>query len=407
MRIGLTRRELAHRTADRRIPPLAQPSEPFVPECAVPQGLGLGTPTYYTIRLRKALTQIIPGLRTEIWGYDGLYHGPTLRARHNEPIIVRFINELTVETLIHNHGAHVPAESDGSPIDGVAIPPGGHKDFCYPNIAPVDPASGAQALSDFPSTLWYHDHTMGTTGRHVYMGLAGFYLLTDALEERLIADSVLPAREFDIPLVIQDRRIGADGSLRDEPDAFGGVLGDVFVVNGVAQPRFRVRRRKYRLRLLNGSSARWYELRLSQGGFLQIGADSWLLPHAVTPSAGGRANHIQLAPAERADVIVDFRHAPEEVFLENILQQTDGRGPSGLASLATPLMQFVVDQRESPVDNATVAEGVPLRPHVGIRSDEIAQTRTFVFDRDSSSPPPCAPPAGNTYLGRSHPRNTP
>lgn len=370
-------------TADLRIPPTAQPSTPFVPECSVPQGLGLGAPTYYTIRLRKAMTEIIPGLRTEIWGYDGLYPGPTLRARHNEPVIVRFVNELPVETLVHNHGAHVPAESDGSPVDGLTIPPGRHKDVCYPNVAPLDPTSGTQALSDFPSTLWYHDHRMGATGRQVSMGLAGFYLLSDALEERLIADGVLPASEFDIPLVIQDRRIGSDGSLRYEPDTFDGVLGDVFVVNGVAQPRFRVRRRKYRLRILNGSSARWYELRLSQGGLLQIGADSWLLPNAMTPSASGRAHHIQLAPAERADVIVDFRQAPEEVFLENILQQTDGRGPGGLASIAVPLMQFLVDQGDTPVDNATIAEGHPLRPHTGIRSDEVVQTRTFVFDHDA------------------------
>ena len=60
--------------------------------------------------------------------------------------------------------------------------------------------------------------------------------------------------------------------------------------------------RRYRLRIINGSNARFYLLRLSDGRpFLQIGADQGLLPAPV------EIRRLLLAPAERADVIVDFR----------------------------------------------------------------------------------------------------
>jgi FtsP/CotA-like multicopper oxidase with cupredoxin domain len=116
----------------------------------------------------------------------------------------------------------------------------------------------------FSSTQWYHDHThlpevdLGITGQNVYMGLAGFYLLFDQLEQDLIASRVLPSEQYDIPVVLQDRVLAADGSLLYDPDAdnFAGMIGDLFVINGKAQPKLDVERRKYRFRILNGSNAR-------------------------------------------------------------------------------------------------------------------------------------------------------
>jgi FtsP/CotA-like multicopper oxidase with cupredoxin domain len=196
-------------------------------------------------------------------------------------------------------------------------------------------------MGDFGSTQWYHDHThlpeidLGITGQNVYMGLAGFCLLFDELEQGLIDSGVLPAAEFDIPLVLQDRVFTADGALIYDPDDdnFNGVLGDVFVINGKAQPKFNVERRKYRFRILNGSNARFWELRLSDPDmkFVEIGADSWLLGEALIPVGidedGARVNTVRLTPAERADVIIDFRSAPDVVYLENIVVQDNGRGP--------------------------------------------------------------------------------
>ena len=353
------------------------PSAPnaFIPTCHLdPQ---FGTPRLYEIDMFENEAEIIPGLGTRIFGYAGTYPGPTFRVREGEPAIVRFRNQLRVPTVIHNHGGHQSGKVGGDPnTDSDSFPddvirPGAFKDYCYPHTAPF----GDLINSDFTSTQWYHDHAVDITGPNVWAGLAGFYLLTDALEERLIATRVLPATAFDLPLVLQDRRFDRTGRLVYEPEDSDGVLGDVFVVNGKAQPYIEVQRKKYRLRLLNGSNARFYELELSnRAPFLQIGTDSWLLPFAVERSS------IRLAMAERADVIVDFRDAPAEVLLMNVLKQEDGRRPGDVRRPGVPLVKFVVRDgaRE---DNASVAPGTVLRPHTPILPEEIVATRRFEFDR--------------------------
>jgi FtsP/CotA-like multicopper oxidase with cupredoxin domain len=386
-------------TVDLPIPPAVQPVAPFEAQCDMdlPEGMVLKEAKYYKVTMKEAVAQIIPGVDTVIWGYDGLYPGPTFKAYHNEPAIVRFQNDLDVVTIVHNHGAHVAALSDGSASTHPErlIPPGEYRDFCYANIAPVvDFDTFEQDMSDFSSTQWYHDHAhmhevdLGITGQNVYMGLAGYYLLFDELELNLIKTEVLPAEAYDIPLVLQDRVFADDGSLLFDPDAdnFAGVLGDVFVINGKAQPKMDVERRKYRFRILNGSNARFWELRLSSPDmkFIQIGSDSWLLEEAVVPityeGTDPRVNTVRLAGAERADVIIDFRYAPDVVYLENLLIQDDGRRPDEVKIPGTPILKFVV--KGPPVENdVTVDVGTLLRPHVPIHKDEIVLTRTFEFER--------------------------
>ena len=225
------------------------------------------------------------------------------------------------------------------------------------------------------STQWYHDHAMDITGPNVNMGLAGFFLVSDGLENQLKTSGKLPGDAFDIPVVIQDKRLSSTGQVLYDSFEHDGFLGNLFVVNGKVQPQFHVRRRKYRLRFLNGSNARIYKFKLSSGSFLQIGNDSWLLPNAVARDT------FVLAPAQRAEMIVDFRNAPAEVFLYNRFVQNDGRGPDGEVSPGTPIMKFVVDQTDTPDNNATIAPGNPLRPNTPIRDNEIVQTRLFEFAR--------------------------
>src|SRR5881397_1207044 len=372
------------------IPPVKQPGALFTHRCALPSVSGLNPPKFYTVQMKKATAEIIPGHpETVVWGYDGMYPGPTFRVYHNEPAVVRFVNNLSFNTIVHNHGGHTSSESDGSDsvFPSQVMPPGQSRDFCYGNIAPINPDTQQQETSDFASTQWYHDHMMDFTGQNVYMGLAGFYLLKDELEKGLIADGVLPPESvngtpLDIPLVFQDRVFDANAQLVFKPGAnkFEGWLGDVFVVNWKAQPYFNVQRRKYRFRILNGSNARWYEFELSSGQFLQIGNDSWLLPYAIPRTS------IRLGLAERADVIIDFRNVPAApnnvVYLSNILQQKEGTGPEGVERPGKPLLKFIVSG-SPPTNDASVVEGTTLRPHTPIREDKIVMTRRFVFgDKD-------------------------
>jgi FtsP/CotA-like multicopper oxidase with cupredoxin domain len=381
---------------DLPMPPVKTPVEPFQFQCSLPQFPGQLPPKFYEIHIRKGMTEIVPGVQTEIWGYDGIYPGPTIKARHNEPTIVRFHNELDVLTTTHLHGIHVVSESDGNPAlpEHRLIHPGEFKDFCYPNIAPLEP-NGEQDLADVATFMWYHDHAhehgspIGVTGRNVYHGLSGFYLSTDELEQNLIQSGVLPSGEFDIPLAIQDRSLDSGGQLIYNPEAvsYDGVLGDIPVVNGKAQPKLNVERRKYRFRILNGSTARFIQLQLSDNmEFIQIGADSWLLPESVTPTAstddGTRVGEIRLGNAERADVIIDFRNAPREVFLQNILFQDNGRHPDDIVEPGTPLLKFVVADEPAALEtDASIEIGTALRPHNEIRPEEIVRTRVFKFER--------------------------
>jgi FtsP/CotA-like multicopper oxidase with cupredoxin domain len=361
-------------TRELPLPPVKAPlATPFTPGCAMPP-LVDGQPTrYYEVRMRRGATEIIPGLETEIWGYDGLYPGPTIRGRVGEPAVVRFVNELDRELVVHRHGGHQAAASDGFPTDYVF--PGERKDYCYPHV----PAGGS--VTEVPSTLWYHDHAKDVTGENVYRGLAGFYLVTDDLEDALVDDGVLPATAFDVPLVLQDRILRRDGQLHYDTFDFDGFLGDVHVANGRAQPFFRVQRRKYRFRILNGANARFYMLRLSNDQpFLHVGSDAWLFPLAIP------RRRVLLGTAERAEVVIDFRDAPAELFLENVLEQDDGRGPDGdlaeprVRARGTPLLKFVVEGPRV-ANDATVGPATALRPHATIDPRTVARTRKFVFER--------------------------
>jgi spore coat protein A, manganese oxidase len=199
---------------------------------------------YYELRQRKGQAEILPGLDTTVWGYDGIFPGPTIEARRGRRVVVHQRNELPVPTVVHLHGGVTPPESDGYPTDLIlptdgsfdgheghgGIPMGrvdrGTKEYTYPN-------------EQRAATLWYHDHRMDFTGPQLYKGLAGFHIVRDEVED----DLPLPKGEKDVPLMICDRAFDEDGSflypsvdpsLRDEPgvydDFMEGVLADTILV---------------------------------------------------------------------------------------------------------------------------------------------------------------------------------
>ena len=259
---------------------------------------------HYVVTQRHARQEILPGLRTPILGYDGIFPGPTIETRSGRGVVVTHRNELTVPVAVHLHGGHTPARSDGFPTDIVASPDGSVSSRAY-----------SYPMQQRAATLWYHDHRMEFTGPQVYGGLAGFHLVHDDEEDAL----PLPQGERDVPLMIADRAFEEDGSFRypqHDPAmagsaaahhaALAGVLGDVVLVNGAPWPVLEVAAARYRLRLLNASNARRYVLRLSPARtpLVQIGSDGGLLARPVRHTA------LALAAGERYDVVVDFAAYP-------------------------------------------------------------------------------------------------
>jgi len=301
-----------------------------------------GIPTsYYELLLLQAPVSIMQGNTTMIWGFDGKYLGPTLEANIGERVVVRINNMLGpgITSIIHHHGAHVTSEYDGSALWSQQIQPATYKDYVYPND------------DDIAATHWYHDHDIDHTGHNVFMGLEGCFLLHDHVEQDLdklgrilpgnpvndppVANPALPGGfelPFDIPLVVQDRAFNAAGQLVYNPFAARGFLGDHFLVNGAIQPIARVANRKYRLRFLDGSNARFYQLSFKTDTGVT-------LPTYVIGSDGGLYKNVfpvdsfQIGPAERIEVIVDFSSLTPgpntRVFLNNLMPQTDGRRPAG------------------------------------------------------------------------------
>jgi len=308
---------------------------------------------YYRIVQREAFTEILPGIRTRIWGYNGSFPGPTIEARRGRTTVVTQTNQLGVPTVVHLHGGVTRSEFDGFPTDTVA--PGDSRAHQYDN-------SGRAA------TLWYHDHSWRHSGLNQYMGLAGFYLLKEDadIEERL------PHGQYDVPLMIQDRTFTSDGQLEYDHQRHHGVTGRVVLVNGAPWPVMEVAARRYRFRILNASNSNALRLALSSHQpLVLIATDQGFLPKPVVVSTVG------LVPGERIELVVDFSVYP--IGSQIVLQSRRAGG------LAGPVMRFDV-VRAARGDTSVpdrLTEFEPLRRSLATR------TRTFVF---SAKPTVAAPP---------------
>jgi spore coat protein A len=325
---------------------------PFAVPLPIPQALAPtsqdATTDYYTVTEKPANLSVIPGKTTPMWTYNGTWPGPMIKATSGRQVKLHVINNLSFATTTHLHGAHVAPSSDGGPVDLVA--PGQSRDYVYPN-------------NQSARTQWYHDHAKDNTGKNVYMGLAGMYLISDPQEQGLN----LPSGAYDVPLVIQDRTFNSDGTLAYAPsssDYRDGLMGDTLFVNGAAQPYFKVATHKYRFRILNGSNARYYKFSLSNGATMtQIGTEGGLLSKPYAQSS------ISLAPAERADVVVDFANVPvgTSVTLRN------DSGWNG----ADDIMRFDVTNAIS--DTSTVPAS--MRAFTPPSAAAVSVRRTFTIDQ--------------------------
>jgi spore coat protein A, manganese oxidase len=289
----------------------------------------------YEIAMKQGSFKFHPSFPTAspTWGYDdGLggyigYLGPTIEAITGRRIRVKWVNNLPGNVddplgwadpnlippdmqmmggraVVHVHGGHNPAQFDGGPE--YSFCPGQSRVYQYDNLQ--DEAS-----------IWYHDHAMGVTRLNAYAGLAGLYLIR-GLQELYLN---LPARSYEIPLILQDKAFTDDGGVRKlwyykpwNPEFFGNVN----LVNAQPWPVLHVEPRRYRFRIYNGTQARFYNLRITSAApsasagwgkssdvpFYQIGAEGGFMPRPVKIGGGGNADALLVANGERADVIVDF-----------------------------------------------------------------------------------------------------
>ena len=290
------------------------------------------------------------------FGYGGFpILGPTIEVTRGTPVSINVVNNIVgdhpllgaVDTQLHGvlesdltsprmalhlHGSNTEPQSDGYPTD--TFTPGQTYTYNFNN-------------NQEAATLWYHDHTLGMTGLNVLAGLAGLYLLRD-VDDPVGGNGPLgiPAgAPYEVPLVLQDRYLNADGSVLhpNQPPWLVEYVADVATVNGKAWPNLNVDRTLYRFRIVNGSSARTYNLRLSsKQPIIQIGTDQGMLNAPVYLSS------LLLSPGERADVLLDFSNSlpGDKIVLENDATSPypSGRGNLFLGNFLLPeMMQFTVN----------------------------------------------------------------
>ncbi|MEG3146177.1 multicopper oxidase domain-containing protein [Sphingomonas sp. RT2P30] len=239
-----------------------------------------------SLKAQAGETAFFPGRPSATLGYNGTYLGPTLRVHRGDDVRVAVSNGLSADTTVHWHGLLVPGELDGSPHQVIA--PGA---TWRPTLPIRQPAA----------TLFYHSHVHGLTAEQVYSGLAGMLLVTDEEEQGLGLPSDYGVD--DLPVLIQDRQF-ENGRLVMPTGmmvAMQGRRGDTIMVNGAPNPRAAVPNRLVRLRLVNGSNARIYELSFSDDrSFYWIGTEGGLLERSVELQA------LTLAPGQRAEILVSF-----------------------------------------------------------------------------------------------------
>jgi FtsP/CotA-like multicopper oxidase with cupredoxin domain len=289
---------------------------------------------------------ILKGKTTNTFSYGDGILGPIIKAHTGEVVHVNLQNNLSEETNIHWHGLILPEHMDGHPLD--IATPGNNFDYQLP-------------IHQRAGTYWYHPHPHRKTARQVFMGLAGMFIVNDE-EEALLN---LPSGEFEIPLIIQDKRFsGSDFDYSpNEDEIMMGYLGEDIIVNGMHNPYLHVASTWYRLRLLNGSTARVYNLAFSDNlQFNIIGCDGGLLksPEQVTS--------ILLGPGERLDVLIDFSSIAvgKEVFLvSNKFSEFNEQGRQSFK-----IMKFKVDRSETSnfILPSTLSVVEPINPALSVKT---------------------------------------
>jgi len=252
---------------------------------------------------------LLAGPRTRVWRFSGQiqhgpqgalvqndasYLGPTIRVEQGGRMRVHLKNALGEATIVHWHGLDVDAKSDGHP--SYAIAAGGQYSYDF-------------EVRNRAGTYWYHAHPDGRTGAQVYQGLAGLLIVSDAEERRL----GLPDGDRELLCVLQDRTFDEGNQLLYTPSAMSGFLGEQVLVNGQLPRTLELPSGPHRLRILNGSNSRIYDLSWSDGSKLTVlGTDGGLLEVPF------EREHLVLAPGQRLDVWADFGHGPgPDVWLES------------------------------------------------------------------------------------------
>ena len=302
-----------------------------------------GTAIRYQLKVQSGLMQFQPGQVTSTLGYNGNYLGPTIRIKKGDEVNIEVTNSLNEDTTVHWHGMILPAKMDGGP---------------HQNILPGDSWHSRYRVTQPAATLFYHSHAHGNTGQQVYRGLAGLMIIDD--DES--AQSGLPDDYGidDIPVIIQDRDFSPDGQfsyINFMPERMIGKHGKTILVNGAVSPVLKAQKTLLRLRLVNASNARFYNLTFSDNrSFKVIASDGGLLENPVT------LNRLEMAPAERFEILLDVSDR-KPVMLQSIGGVGNAsHGPMGMMGMDRSFNILLIDPQKAEKSTAQIRKQLTVFP---------------------------------------------
>jgi len=262
----------------------------------------------FNLSLQNGTTQLFDGDATETMGANGGNLGPTLIFEQGEFVNINVANNIGEETTIHWHGMHISPENDGGPHS--VIMPG---ETWNPNFTVMDKAC----------TMWYHPHLHEKTNEHVTKGITGFIIIRDDEEAALDLPRTYGVDDF--PLNLQTKQFDASNQI-----VIGEHGDNVPMVNSTIDAFVEFPAQVVRLRVLNGSSMRVFNLGFSNNSiFYQIGSDGGLLSEPIS------MDRLLLAPAERAELLVDLSDMTGESIELKSYGSTLPQSAYGIAGLST------------------------------------------------------------------------
>ena len=248
---------------------------------------------------------LLKGKPNTVGRFSWTWPGPIIRVDKGTRFRADIFNDLNEESIIHFHGVHVPELEDGHPL--------------YVK-QPGETYSSEFTVVNRAGTYWFHPHPDMLTGKQVYAGMAGLFIVSDPEEQALS----LPRGEYDLPILIQDRRYDTNNQLVYNNSSMAGMLGNKMCVNGYPDYVHSCATRVYRLRIVNGSNARIYKLAWGDGSpMVVIGTDGGLLAAPI------QKPYVTLAPGERVEVWADFRQMSLGSDAVLLSQSFTGVGPAG------------------------------------------------------------------------------
>jgi spore coat protein A len=293
------------------------------------------TVKYYDVEQKVGYADLLPDSfpKTQIWGYNGVYPGPTFRQKQGGAYtVVRNTNSLPQSTSTHLHSSPTQPAHDGHPDDQTY-----KAGAAAPKVSQFDggPVYQPTHVYRYPNrmearTIWYHDHGMHHTATNVYKGLVGFFI-QDPDDETVAKYGLgdLPSgknHEYDVPLIVADMQFNANGTVAYDDKGHDSLWGNVILVNGRAWPKMTVDRTRYRFRILVADLSRGYNFQLSAG---DQGSPAPSVT-CIATEAGFMAAPVKVTSwrqgmAERYEFVIDFSGAkPGEKFtLKNTADDGD------------------------------------------------------------------------------------